>query len=37
MKEILLEILKELKKINAHLEMLTREKFKTGRRFDFLP
>lgn len=34
-RDILLEILKELKIIRAHLEKLTGEKLKAGKRFDF--
>lgn len=35
MKEVLVEILKELKIIRKHLEVLTGEHFSAGRRFDF--
>ena len=34
-RDILLEILKELKIIRVHLEKLTGEKLKAGKRFDF--
>lgn len=32
---VLVEILKELKIIRKHLETITNEKYKAGRRFDF--
>lgn len=35
MKEVLIEILKELKIIRKHLEVLTQHRFEAGRRFDF--
>lgn len=35
MKEILIEILKELKIIRRHLEEITKCKFSAGSRFDF--
>ena len=35
MKEVLIEILKELKIIRKHLEVLTKHRFEAGRRFDF--
>lgn len=35
MKEILVEILKELKIIRKHLEVITKTKFSAGQRFDF--
>lgn len=35
MKEILIEILKELKIIRRHLEEITKHKFSAGSRFDF--
>lgn len=35
MKEILIEILKELKIIRRHLEEITKCKFSAGNRFDF--
>lgn len=35
MKEILVEILKELKIIRAHLETITGRKFNAGSRFGF--
>lgn len=34
-RDVLLEILKELKIIRVHLEKLTGEKLKAGKRFDF--
>ena len=34
-RDILLEILKELKIIRVHLEKFTGEKLKAGKRFDF--
>ena len=35
MKEILIEILKELKIIRKHLEVITKHHFVAGNRFDF--
>ena len=35
MKDILIEILKELKMIRAHLETITGKEFLAGRRFGF--
>lgn len=35
MKEIFVEILKELKIIRKHLEQITKCSFKAGNRFDF--
>ena len=35
MKKILIEILKELKIIRKHLEVLTGKEFRAGKRFDF--
>lgn len=35
MKPILIEILKELKIIRAHLETITKHQFRAGSRFDF--
>lgn len=35
MKEVLVEILKELKIIRRHLEEITKSKFIAGNRFDF--
>lgn len=34
-KEVLVEILKELKIIRKHLEVLTGKEYKAGKRFDF--
>lgn len=36
MKEILVEILKELKIIRKHLETITKKEFRAGNRFDFM-
>lgn len=35
MKEVLIEILKELKIIRKHLEVLTGKEFRAGTRFNF--
>lgn len=35
MKEILIEIYKELRIIRRHLEVITKRQFKAGNRFDF--
>ena len=35
MKEILIEILKELKIIRRHLEDITKKEYNAGNRFDF--
>lgn len=35
MKEILVEILKELKIIRKHLEVITKREFKAGHRFSW--
>lgn len=36
MKEILVEILKELEIIRKHLETITNKEFRAGNRFDFM-